>query len=283
MLSSLAILLLLGPQPPQLPPLDAPRMVEGPLPPAEDVEVELPAEFSDTDPREQTEAPQTEPGGVVVAVPEEEPPTPLPGDPPEDPAEGIEGLDGASPQPEFENHVAVRTAVERQPPPELTFLGERAPPERSAAFVFGYRQFQIEDGLSRNQSWHIVSVDVTPVRRVFRLNLVTEVGIEGGEAAQAGDRADLLIMEKVGLGVQYPHWVTPFVEFQGGMGAARVELFERNDLAMLYSLGVDGGGQWAVSEHLFLHAAVGWIRPYFRVKGETAYYDRLTFKVGLGF
>ena len=68
-------------------------------------------------------------------------------------------------------------------------------------------------------------------------------------------------MERLGLGAQYPGVVTPFVEFQGGVGGARVELFGRNDLALLYGLGLDVGAQWAVTSWMYLHAAIGWIRP----------------------
>lgn len=157
------------------------------------------------------------------------------------------------------------------------------PPERSSAFLFGYRYFRIEDLLGRPQDWHLASIEVTPVRRYVRINLVTEVGFEGGPAATRGDRADLLLMERLGLGMQYPHVVTPFLEFQGGAGGARVELFGRNDLALVYALGLDGGAQWSLGGRMFLHAAIGWIRPTFVWPERTVSYDRVTFKLGFGF
>lgn len=157
------------------------------------------------------------------------------------------------------------------------------PPERSAAFLFGYRYFRIQDMLGRPQDWHVASIEVTPVRRYVRVNLVTEVGFEGGPAATSGDRADLLLMERLGLGMQYPHVVTPFLEFQGGAGGARVELFGRNDIALLYALGLDGGAQWSLGGHMFVHAAIGWIRPTFVWPERTVSYDRVTFKLGVGF
>lgn len=157
------------------------------------------------------------------------------------------------------------------------------PPERSAAFLFGYRYFRIEDMLGRPQDWHLASIEVTPVRRYVRVNLVTELGFEGGPAATSGDRADLLLMERLGLGMQYPHVVTPFVEFQGGAGGARVELFGRNDIALFYAIGLDGGAQWSLGGRMFLHAAIGWIRPTFVWPQRTVSYDRVTFKLGFGF
>lgn len=157
------------------------------------------------------------------------------------------------------------------------------PPDRSAAFVLGYRYFRIQDALGRAQDWHLASIEVTPMRRYVRLNLLTEFGVEGGEAAAAGDRADILLMERLGIGMQYPHVVTPFVEFQGGVGGARVELFGRNDVTLLYSLGLDLGAQWAVGRWMFVHAAVGWIRPTFVWPERTLSYDRVALKLGLGF
>jgi hypothetical protein len=177
----------------------------------------------------------------------------------------------------------VRTATPADDDARPQFRRAPHPPDRSATVVLGYRFFRIKDGLGRPQDWHVASIEVTPLRRYVRVNLVTELGIEGGEAARSGDRADLFIMERLGLGMQYPHVVTPFLEFQGGVGGARVELFGRNDIALLYGLGLDAGAQWAVGKWLFIHAAVGWIRPTFVWQGRTSSYDRVAFKLGLGF
>jgi hypothetical protein len=73
------------------------------------------------------------------------------------------------------------------------------------------------------------------------------------------------------------------VEFQAGVGGARVELFQRNDVAFLYTLGLDAGAQFAVTKWMYIHAVVGWIRPTFRWPNRSASYDRVTFKVGVGF
>ena len=249
--------------------------------------VELPSEFEQkppaaASPKATPKSARPDPAGVVLDVPAEEPKRALPGDPSPDVASDVSGADGPI-DPAFENVVAVRTAVERSVAPPLTFKGERSPPERGATFVFGYRTFAISDALSRRQTWHVGSLELTPLRRYARFNLITEVGWEGGEAAQRDDRADFMLMQKVGVGAQYPHWLTPLVEFQAGIGAARIEMFERNDLALLYSLGVDGGAQWAVTKRIYLMALVGWIRPHFAVSGDLVYYDRVTFKVGVGF
>ena len=250
--------------------------------PASEVEVELPLEFSAMDPRMEAQGPQrVDSEAEILEIPEEEPEIGLPGDQLETEM-SISDVDemGSS---SFENFVSVRTAVRRDPPQELTYLSSKKAPERTAAFLLGYRQFSIQDGLQRRQDWHTFSLEISPLRRYARLNFITEVGFEGGEAAESNDHADLFVIEKLGLGIQYPHWVSPFLEFQVGIGAARVELFERNDLAMVNTLGVDGGAQWAVAKHLFLLAAVGWIRPYFSIQKKQVYYDRVTFKVGLGF
>ncbi len=177
----------------------------------------------------------------------------------------------------------LRTASEEVPPERLSYRRRPHPPKRSAAFVLGYRYFRIHDVLKRAQDWHVASLEVSPLRRYVRLNLITEFGVEGGEAAKSGDRADLMLLERIGLGVQYPHFVTPLVEFQAGVGGARVELFQRNDLAFLYTLGVDAGAQFAVAKWMYLHAVVGWIRPTFKWQERSASYDRFTFKVGVGF
>jgi hypothetical protein len=180
-------------------------------------------------------------------------------------------------------HTPTRTATRLRAGVPLEQAGRPSAPRKSAAFVFGYRIFQTRDAFARPQSWHVGSLEVTPVRRWVRLNLITEVGAEGGAAARDGDRADLYMMQKAGLGAQYPGWITPFVEFQGGAGMARVELFERNDLLLIWSLGLDAGAQWAVTRWMWIHAAVGWVRPTFQRPERAVYHDSFTFKLGIGF
>lgn len=180
-------------------------------------------------------------------------------------------------------HAPTRTATRLRRSTALEHPSRPPRPQRSAAFVFGYRIFQTTDAFARAQSWHVGSLEVTPVRRWVRLNLITEVGAEGGAAARGGDRADLFMMQKAGLGVQAPGWLTPFVEFQGGAGVARIELFDRNDLLLLWTVGLDAGAQWAVTKWMWIHAAVGWIRPTFQRPERAVYHDSFTFKLGVGF
>lgn len=189
----------------------------------------------------------------------------------------------STPSPESRDATLRRTAVPSKTNDRLTFRRSPHPPRRSAAFVLGYRYFRIKDALGRAQDWHLASLEVTPMRRYVRINLITEFGIEGGPAARHGDRADILLMERLGLGAQLPGVVTPFIEFQGGVGGARVELFGRNDLALLYALGLDAGAQWAVTKWMYLHAAIGWIRPTFVWPNRTSSFDRVAFKLGIGF
>ena len=75
----------------------------------------------------------------------------------------------------------------------------------------------------------------------------------------------------------------PFLKFQGGVGGASVELFGRNDLALLYGLGLDAGAQWAVTRWMYLHAAIGWIRTTIVWPDRTWSFDRVAFKLGIGF
>ena len=180
-------------------------------------------------------------------------------------------------------HTPTRTATRMQEGEPLEEPVRPATPKRSAAFLFGYRIFQTTDAFARPQSWHVGSLEVTPVRRFVRFNLITEVGAEGGAAARNHDKADLFMMEKAGLGAQYPGWLTPFVEFQGGAGVARVELFDRNDLLLIWTLGLDAGAQWAVTKWMWIHASVGWVRPTFQRPERAVYHDSFTFKLGIGF
>lgn len=208
----------------------------------------------------------------------------LPGDPlPDDVASRRARASG----PSFENEITVRTAIERTPPPPLTYKGERAPPDRSALFSLSYRHFSIVDGLDRRQNWHMLGLEITPLRNYARLNLVTEIGFEGGEAAANGDKGDFFLVESVGIGVQYPFWVTPFIEFQVGFGVGRTELFERNDLALMFNTGLFVGAQWAMAKGVYLMSAVGWARPHIIPVGtsfaEAIFFNRATFKVGVGF
>ncbi len=194
--------------------------------------------------------------------------------------------DGALRRPQSEppgHHAPTRTAARLRASTPLEQPSRPPPPKHSAAFVFGYRIFQTSDAFARAQSWHVGSLEVTPVRRWVRLNLITEVGAEGGAAARDGDRADLFMMQKAGLGGQMPGWITPFVEFQGGAGVARVELFDSNDLLLLWTVGVDAGAQWAVTRWMRIHASVGWIRPTFQRPERAVFHNSFTFKLGLGF
>jgi hypothetical protein len=302
------VLALVGP--PKLPPLPG-RGLPAPEPAPQNV---APKESPAPPPATKPTAPETtsEPVPVPVPKPATPPSAPAPTSPTIGPARAPEGdtalrvVDSGEverwaaedrrraaalgkaakpevkPKPEREGPV-LRTASEEAPPERLSYRRRPHPPKRSAAFVLGYRYFRIHDALQRPQDWHLASLEVSPLRRFVRLSLITEFGVEGGEAARAGDRADMMLLERVGLGVQYPHFVTPLVEFQAGVGGARVELFQRNDVAFLYTLGLDAGAQFAVTKWMYIHAVVGWIRPTFRWPNRSASYDRVTFKVGVGF
>lgn len=185
-----------------------------------------------------------------------------------------------APAPSADPPVVRRSALPALPP--LRTSARRFTPERSAVFVLGYRVFDVHDRLERRQTWHSVSVEAGLLRRYVRLGLLTEVGVEGGEAAR-GDRNDLMVVQKVGLGAQYPHFVTPFFEVQGGVGLLRTELFERNDLGWVATVGVEAGAQWAVARFFRLHLAVGWLRPYLRDGAGVRHEDTATFRVGVGF
>jgi hypothetical protein len=227
--------------------------------------------------------------GSIAAVEDVEavePPASQPGD--ELPAgSGAAQGRGRRAGPVVENYTRPRTAVLREPPPELVFLGERKAPSKTALMTFGYRHFSIVDGLARQQGWHLLTFELTPLRRYFRLNFATELGVEGGEAAANHDRGDFIAMEKIGLGMQIPGWLTPYFEFQGGAGVGRIELFDRNDLGIMMSTGLDVGVQWAVARSLFLSASVGWIRPVVMTTeqslDEARAFNRGTFKIGVGF
>lgn len=266
--------------PPPAPPVRSGEQTKGA---AKVSEVNLPEEFRDPSslpPKAAEDGASTE--AAVVTAPDQPPASPAPGERRSDAREVTTGADGPGPL-GYEMLTAVRTAEPEEPAGKLTFQRGTPPPEKSSMLVLGYRQFAMRDGLGRDQTWHLVALEITPVRRYVRFSLHTEVGVEGGEAATGGDRADLMVLQKVGLGLQYPYWVTPFVEAQAGIGAARVELFERNDLAALYTVGLDAGVQWALLKHLHFVASVGWIRPYFAATGQTVFADRLTFRVGIGF
>lgn len=278
--------------PPVLPPMPG-QASPPPAPPktvvadeqgrAQTAPLDLPEEFRDPARQDPSPAVANEvPEGRVVTSESTPPALATPGEPRPDRREQAPGSSGPT-KLTYENLTAVRTAEPEEPAGKLTFQRGTPPPEKSAMLVLGYRQFAMRDGLGRDQTWHLVALEIAPVRRYVRFSLHTEVGVEGGEAAKGDDRADLMVVQKVGLGVQYPYWVTPFVEAQAGIGAARVELFERNDLAAIYTVGVDGGVQWALLKHLQFVASVGWIRPYFAATGQTVYADRLTFRVGIGF
>ena len=50
-----------------------------------------------------------------------------------------------------------------------------------------------------------------------------------------------------------------------------------------FVFGVDAGAQWAVTRWMWVHAAVGWIRPTFQRPERAVYHDSFTFKLGIGF
>lgn len=194
---------------------------------------------------------------------------------------------GDRPQTQVKDHGVVRHAVAKESPSEIFFLRGKKAPRKTSVLLLSYRHFAIRDALDRSQGWHVVGFGIAPLRRYARLTLTTEVGIEGGEAAANGDKGDVFLMQKIGAGVQYPYWVTPFIEFQAGGGVSRMEVYDRNELGILISAGLDVGAEWSVATQFKVLAAVGWIRPWRMLAkqklAEARYFDRGTFKVGIGF
>lgn len=215
-----------------------------------------------------------------------EPQLPVPVTPQKVVPEPAPMLPGDQPGPDRPTVVSEDVRVRDAVPDELVYEPRGPAPKSTAFLMLSYRNYATLDHLARNQSWHVVGLELAPVRNFFRLSLITEAGFEGGEAA-VNDRGDFFVMEKLGLGVQYPHWVTPFVELQGGVGVGRVEKYQRNDLGVFWSMGLDVGAQWSVARRLRLMAAAGWIRPSIMAWGakpnDSLYFHRGTFKVGVGF
>lgn len=164
-------------------------------------------------------------------------------------------------------------------------------PERPVPRVkLGYRRLTTVGLENDSIDWNGVDLEFYPVsRRWFRFGVGAQLAIGsayGSWSFQTG----------VSVGVQYPWWITPFLEgrFAAGLVGGRYE--GAGVVSWIYTGGIEGGAEIYLVKRFYLTAAVGWAHPVWsgidtefvranpgiapRRKDFAS--DTVTFRVGLG-
>ncbi|MCB9555693.1 MAG: hypothetical protein H6707_06280 [Deltaproteobacteria bacterium] len=149
-------------------------------------------------------------------------------------------------------------------------------------FKFAYRVFSMGRPTGRNGNFHGLAADYFFARRYLRV-------AGGAEASSPLDGStDLFVLGMLSVGAQYPWRVTPFVDANVGFGVRHWRMHNQGLTGFAYTIGVDVGGEYAISEGFWVSLAVGWRRPVVRQPGSgqidsaDLYDDTFTMKFGVG-
>lgn len=112
------------------------------------------------------------------------------------------------------------------------------------------------------------------------------IGLAG--AGEHHEQVERWIQHQWGLelllsaGLQIPWRVTPYVEFQGSIGFMHLNLYNRDDFQLAYSMGVLAGAELFIVARWTVGVAVGWRRTVARFGDVTLYADSFYLQVSLG-
>lgn len=160
--------------------------------------------------------------------------------------------------------------------PRMT-LGYRWSKSACAVSSCPYHQFSIV--------FHPIAIAAleNPVLRMIRLG----IGIEGGgETTQARHKwwsRNHSLAAVISIGFQFPHRVTPFLDFLMTLGALHRNIYNKDLFHFAHSLGIEGGVTVFPLSRLYITAAVGWRRWVIKTSQNSLYYDSFTFMTGIGF
>jgi len=175
--------------------------------------------------------------------------------------------------------------------PKLARVAPTPRAERPVPRVkLGYRRLTTVGLENDSIDWSGVDIEFYPVsRRWFRFGVAAQLGIGNAYSSWS-------FQTGVSVGVQYPWWVTPFLEgrFSAGLVGGRYE--GAGVVSWIYTGGIEGGVELYLWRRFYLTASVGWAHPVFSGI-DTAYVranpglapqrkdfasDTVTFRVGVG-
>jgi hypothetical protein len=121
---------------------------------------------------------------------------------------------------------------------------------------------------------HGVEIDVNLAKTRLRAGFSTFLG------ARALDRQDeLLFLEHVAIGVEWPWRYAPFALLRAGIGGLATRRFGEDSVTLVRSIGVEAGIDCHLSLWTILSPSVG----YVRYMVDDAYWNSITAKISIGF
>ncbi|MDD5308565.1 MAG: hypothetical protein PHU25_14685 [Deltaproteobacteria bacterium] len=121
---------------------------------------------------------------------------------------------------------------------------------------------------------HGAEIDVNPSRTYLRAGFSTFVGV------RALDRQnELLFMEHVTVGVEWPWRFAPFALLRAGIGGLASRRFGEDSVALVRSIGTEVGVDCHLGLGTILSPSVG----YVRYMVNDAYWNSVTAKISIGF
>lgn len=137
----------------------------------------------------------------------------------------------------------------------------------------GYRMFWMGEENDPGPV-NTVEIDLNLARYRFRAGLSTLIGVR-----TLSGRNELVFLEHVALGFQYPWRYSPYIIARGGVGVLANERFGVSFVNLITSLGAEIGIDSWVTPWIAITTSVGYVRTMMN----NAYWNSFTFKVALGF
>ena len=137
----------------------------------------------------------------------------------------------------------------------------------------GFRMFWMGE---RNDPGAVntIEIDLNLARYRFRAGFSTLIGVRS-----LSGRNELVFLEHVSVGFQWPWRYSPYVVLRGGVGVLANERFGVSFVNLLTSVGAEIGIDSWVTPWIAITPSVG----YARTMVDNAYWNSFTFKIALGF
>lgn len=137
----------------------------------------------------------------------------------------------------------------------------------------GYRMFWMGEG-NDSGAVNAAEIDVNLARYRLRAGLSTLIGMRF-----LSGRSDLVFLEHISVGFQWPARFSPFALVRGGVGILASERFGADLMYLMTSFGVEAGIDSWITPWIAVTPSMG----YERIMVESAYWNSFTFKISLGF
>jgi hypothetical protein len=137
----------------------------------------------------------------------------------------------------------------------------------------GYRLFWMTEGDDAGLV-NTAEIDLNLARYRLRAGLSTLIGVRS-----LSDRDELVFLEHVSVGFQWPWRFSPYIAARAGVGALVSERLGEDLVYLLTSVGAEAGIDSWVTPWIAVTPSFG----YFRCMINNAYWNSFTFKVSVGF